>query len=189
LTAGLEVDGRPRRVKPSPFFRPALPIRRSQWHREVAAKLFCEIDRYTGVHTALSVQELGMVIERHDRPMPNAWMNIKTAAAVTPERNELLRCHVVPRQSERHDKTLAMQRIEQLTAIGMVIGAPDQRLLPPFRGAVGGRLFRPIAPGEEVAVAYGVVAGVKGLAFPPELEHSFGDASLIARVLVDRSPA
>src|ERR1700738_3781132 len=79
------------------FSRPALPIRRSPRHREVAAELFCEIDRYTGVHTALSVQELGMVIERHDRPMPNAWMNIKPAAAVTPERNELLRCHVVPR--------------------------------------------------------------------------------------------
>ena len=141
------------------------------------------------MHTALSVQELGMVIERHDRPMPNAWMNIKPAAAVTPERNELLRCHVVPRQSERHDKTLAMQRIEQLAAIGMVIGAPDQRLLPLFRGAVGGRLFRPIAPGEEVAVAYSVVPSLKGLAFPPELEHSFGDASLIPGILVNRSPA
>src|ERR1700738_385555 len=161
------------------FSRPALPIRRSPRHRELASELFCEIDRYTGVHTALSVQELGMVIERHDRPMPNAWMNIKPAAAVTPERNELIRCHVVPRQSERHDKTLAMQRIEQLAAIGMVIGTPDQRLLPLFRGAVGGRLFRPIAPGEQVAVAaYSVVPSVKGLAFPPELEHSFGDASL-----------
>src|ERR1700730_15695124 len=69
----------------------------SHRHREVAAELFCEIDRYTGVHTALAIQQLRMVIERHDRPMPSAWMNIKPAAAVTPERNELLRCHVVPR--------------------------------------------------------------------------------------------
>jgi len=52
-------------------------------------------------------------------------MNIKPAAAVTPERDELLWRHIVARQSERHDKTLAMQRIEQLAAIGMVIGAPD----------------------------------------------------------------
>jgi hypothetical protein len=62
----------------------------------------------------------------------------------------------------------------------MVIGAPDQRLLPQFCRAVDARLLRPVAPGEEVAVAYGVVAGVKGLALPPELEHPFGNTALIA---------
>src|SRR5438045_3125323 len=108
--------------------RPPLPIGPSHRHREVAAEFLCEIDRYTSVDTALSVQEFGMLVERHDCPVPNVWMNIKPAAAVTPERDELLRCHIVPRQCERHDETLAMQRIEQLPAIGMVIGAPDQRL-------------------------------------------------------------
>jgi len=112
-------------------------------HPEVAAEFLCEIDRYSRVDSALSVQEFGLVVERHDRAVPNIWMNIKPAAAVTPERDELLWCHIVPRQGERHDETLVMQRIEQLAAIGMVIGAPDQRLLPQFCRAVGGRLFRP----------------------------------------------
>src|SRR5437868_6924947 len=82
-----------------------------------------------------------------------------------------------------------MQRIEQLAAVGMVIGAPDQRLVPRFCPALGGRLFRPVAPGEEVTVAYGVVPSVKRLAFPPELEHAFCDTTLIARIFVDGSPA
>src|SRR5271154_783713 len=140
-------------------------------HREVAAEFLCEVDRDTGVDTALSVQELGTVVKRHDRPVPDVRMDVEPAAPVTPEGDELVRRHIVPRQCERHDETLAMQRVEQLATIGMVIGAPDQRLLPEFCRAVGGRLFRPVAPGEKVAVAYRVVAGVEGLAFPPELEH------------------
>ena len=87
-------------------------------HREVAAEFLYEIDRYAGVDTSLSVEELGMVVEWHDRSVPNVWMNIKPAAAVAPERDELVWCHIVPRQGERHDKTLAMQRIEQLAAVG-----------------------------------------------------------------------
>src|ERR1700719_30637 len=113
----------------------------SDRHREVAAEFLCEVDRDTGVYTALAVQELGMIVKRHDRPVPNVRMDIKPATAVTPERDEPLRCHIVPRQCERHDKTLAVQRIEELAAIGMVIGAPDQRLLPRSCRAVGGRLF------------------------------------------------
>ena len=52
-------------------------------HREVAAEFLCKIDRDTGVDPALSVQQLGMVVERHDRPVPNIRMNIKPTAAVT----------------------------------------------------------------------------------------------------------
>src|SRR5271155_5280319 len=84
----------------------------SHRHREVAAEFLCEIDRYTGVDPTLPVQELGMVVERHDRPVPNVWMYIKATTAVTPERDKLLWRHIVPRQGERHDETLAVQRIE-----------------------------------------------------------------------------
>jgi hypothetical protein len=77
----------------------------SERHCEVAAEFLCEIDRYTGVDPALSVQELGTVIERHNRPVPNVRMYIKSAAAVTPETNELLWRHIVTRQGERHDET------------------------------------------------------------------------------------
>src|ERR1700747_2589322 len=76
-----------------------LGARPSQRHGEVAAEFLCEIDRYARMHTALSVQKLGMLVERHDRPVPNVWMNIEPAAAVTPERDELLWRHIVARRS------------------------------------------------------------------------------------------
>src|SRR5689334_12686920 len=44
-----------------------LGARPSHRHREVAAEFLWEIDRYAGVNTALSVQELGMIVERYDR--------------------------------------------------------------------------------------------------------------------------
>jgi hypothetical protein len=46
-----------------------------------------------------------------------------------------------------------------------------------------------VAPAEKVAVAHGVVPSVEGLTFPPEFEHSFHDTALIARILIDGSPA
>ncbi len=90
------------------------------------------------------------VVERHDRAVPDVRMDIEPAAAAAPERDEPLplRRHTVPRQGERHDETLAVQRIEQLAAVGVIIGAPDQSLLPQSCRAVGGRLFRPVAPRE-----------------------------------------
>ena len=95
LTARLEVDGPPRRFKPALFSVPALPIAPLRRHAEIAAELFCEIDRYAGMHAALSVQKLGIVVERHDRPVPNIRMNEKASAAVAPERDELLWRHIV----------------------------------------------------------------------------------------------
>src|ERR1700733_12222391 len=71
----------------------------------------------------------------------------------------------------------------------MVIGAPHESPLARPGRAVACRLFRPIAPAEQIAVADGVVARVKRFALPPELEEPFGDAALIARIVVDRAPA
>src|SRR5271166_254657 len=71
----------------------------------------------------------------------------------------------------------------------MIIGAPYQRPMTRFHWPAGGRLFRPIAPAEQIAVADGVVPRAEGLTSPPELEDSFGDPALISRILVDRSPA
>src|SRR5215469_5259703 len=79
--------------------------------------------------------------------------------------------------------------MKELTAVGVVVGAPDQRTLATGTVALGGRLFRPRAPAKQVTVADGVVAGIERVAFPFELEQSFGDTALVAGVAVDRAPS
>jgi hypothetical protein len=73
--------------------------------------------------------------------------------------------------------------------IRVIIGTPDERASTRFHRTAGWRLFRPVAPAEKVSVAHGVVPSVEGLTFPPEFEHSFHDTALIARILIDGSPA
>jgi len=97
---------------------------------------------------ALAIEELRMLVKGHDRAVPDVRIDVEPTAAVTPERDESLRGHIIARHRERHDETFAMQRTEQLAAIGVIIGAPHQRPLPQFCRAVGGRLLRPVAPGE-----------------------------------------
>jgi hypothetical protein len=84
---------------------------------------------------------------------------------------------------------LAAERIEELTAVRMIIGTPDQSAFAqPVRGTAH-RLFRPVAPAEEIAVADGIVSGVQRLAFPAKSEQAFGYAALVARILIDWTPA
>src|SRR6516162_1717769 len=155
----------------------------------IAAEFLREIDGDAGADAALAIEELGMVVKRHDRAVPDVGMNIESAAPVAPKCPEMLRSHIVARQCQRHDETLTVQRIKQLAAIGVIIGPPDQRAVTRSARSLTRRLFRPVAPAKKVAVADGVVSGIKGFAFPPEFEQPRRDAALIARILVDRAPA
>src|SRR5579862_8822663 len=121
--------------------------------------------------------------------MPDIGVDVEAAPAVAPERGEMLRPHIVAGQRERHDEALAVQREEQLAAVRVVIRAPDQRLPARLGGALARRLLGPGAPGKEIAVAHRVVAGVEGVAAPPELEDALGHAALVAGIGVDRPPA
>src|SRR5262249_2636473 len=125
---------------------------------------------------------------RHDRPVPDIRMDVKPAATVTPEHDEPFRRHVVARQRQRHDKALAMHRVEQLSTVRMVIGAPDERASAGPGRAVRGGLVGPGAPAKEITVANRIIACEQRLALPPELKQPFGNATLISRVLVDRAP-
>src|SRR6516162_3681036 len=155
----------------------------------IAAEFLREIDGDAGADAALAIEELGMVVKRHDRAVPDVGMNIESAAPVAPKCPEMLWSHIVARQCQRHDETLTVQRIKQLAAIGVIIGPPYQRAVTRSARSLNRRLFRPVAPAKKVAVADGIVSGIKGFAFPPEFEQPLRDAALIARILVDRAPA
>src|SRR6516162_440799 len=139
--------------------------------------------------TALAVEQLSMVVDRDDGAAPDIGMDIEPALAVAPEGGELVGRYIVSRERERHHKALAMQRVEELTAVGMIVRPPDESALARHGHTVGSRLFGPSAPGEQVRVADRVVARVKRLALPPEFEQALGDSALVARIVVDRSPS
>src|SRR6516162_8699716 len=141
------------------------------------------------MNPALPVEKFRVILMRHDGAMPDIRVDVEAPAAVAPEAGELLRRHVIAGQRQGHQEALAVQGKEQLPAIGMVIGPPDEGLLPLASRAAGGGLLRPVAPAEEIAVADRIVAGVESLALPPELEQAGGHAALIAGIEVDRPPA
>src|SRR5215469_1192397 len=138
---------------------------------------------------ALAVEKLSMVIPRNNRAVPDVRMDVEAALAVAPKAGEFVRCDIVSRERERHHKALAIQRVEELAAVRMIVRSPDESALARYRRAIGSRLFGPSAPGEEVRVADRVVARVKRLALPPEFEEALGDTTLVARIVVDRPPA
>src|SRR5262249_21203996 len=82
-----------------------------------------------------------------------------------------------------------VERIEELPAVGVIVGAPDERALARPAARLAGGLLRPVAPAEEIAVAHRVIACVERLALPGELERAFGYAALVAGVAVDGTPA
>src|SRR5258708_15777183 len=118
----------------------------------------------------LAVEEFRMVVERHDGAVPDVRVDVEPAAAVAPKGHELLRTDVVSRQGKRHDKALAIQRVKELAAIRVIVGAPDQDALAQRTGATCCGLFRPRAPTEEIAVADGVVPSVERVALPRKLD-------------------
>src|SRR5215831_17911265 len=140
------------------------------------------------MHAPLAIEELCLVIERHDRSVPDVRVEIERAATVAPEGNEFLRRHIITGQGERNDEALAPEGMEQLAAVGVVIGAPDERAFPLFLAALARRFLRPVAPAEQVAVAHGVVARVERLALPFKLEQPLSHSALVAGVLIDRAP-
>ena len=92
---------------------------------EVAAELFGKIDGNAGMDSALTVEEFRLVIQWHDRPVPNVRMEIESTIAVAPEADELIGRHIVPGQSERYHEAIAIERIEKLAAVRVIISAPD----------------------------------------------------------------
>src|SRR5258706_7417592 len=155
---------------------------------QIAAELLDEIDRDAGMDAPLPVEELGLVVQRYDRSVPHIGMQVQAAATLAPERQKLFWCYFVSRQRQRHHETLPVEGIEELTAVGVIVRAPDQGALTRSAGGPNGGLFRPIAPAEQVAVAHRVVSRVQGPVLPAKLEQTLGHAALIDAILVHRAP-
>src|SRR5579863_6428111 len=142
------IEKRSRCVSRALRSRPRRRRRPPHRRREIAAELFDEIDRDAGMNTALTVEELRLLVQRHDRPVPYVGVEVEAAAAVAPESHELFRSYIVSRRRQRNDETLSVERIEELTAVRMVVRAPDQGALAQSVAGTRRGLFRPVAPAE-----------------------------------------
>ena len=138
---------------------------------------------------ALTVEEAGVIGVGDDGVVPDVGVQVEGAAAIATEGCEGGRGDVVAGEGEGDDEALARQRREQLAAVRVVVGAPDQGAVARPGRAVGRGVLRPLAPAEQVAVADRVVAGPQGVALPPELEQPLGDAALVAGIRVYWPPA
>ncbi len=121
--------------------------------------------------------------------MPDVGVDIEAAAAVEIERDELLRLQIVAGQGQGNDEGRGIQRKEELPAVGMIIGMPEQHARP-----VGIRLRlrgleRILRPAQKILIAHGVVPPVENLAFPPEGEDTLGGAAFVPGADVDLAPA
>src|SRR6516162_1903871 len=104
-------------------------LRPAQRSTEITAEFRNEVDRDAGVHPSLAIEKLRLVIERHHRAVPHIRVQVERAAAIAPEADELLRRDIVTRQCQRHYEALALERIEELAAVGMIVGTPDEGAL------------------------------------------------------------
>ena len=154
-----------------------------------SSRTLWEVDRDAGVDATLAVQEGRLVGVRREGAVPDVRADVEAVPTVAPEGDERLGRHVIAGRRERDDEALAVHREDQLAAVGMVVGAPDQRPLAGSRRPVGDGFLGQAAPAEEVAVADGVVARKERVAAPGELEEPLGHPALIARVGVHRAPA
>src|ERR1700688_305798 len=111
----------------------------------------------------MAIEDLGLFVERHDRSVPHIGMEVQAAAAVAPESDEFFRRDIIARQRQRHHETPALERIKELAAVRVIVRAPDQGALARTACGFGGGLLRPIAPAEQITVAYRVVARIQSL--------------------------
>src|ERR1700722_103824 len=160
-----------------------------QGRRQIAAEFFDKVDGYARVDPSLAIEKRRFIVHGNDCAVPDIRVQIQAPGAIAPKADEFLRRDVIAGKRERYDETGAVHREEQLTAIGMIVGAPDQSAFTSVIRRRCGNLFRPIAPTEQVAVADGIVRRVERFSMPPKFEQSFGYTPLIARVGVDLTPA
>src|SRR5262249_30519269 len=108
---------------PSPPLFFASPRER---HLEQRAAFLGEIDADARVDAALLVEEAARASAREHALVPDIGMHVEPGAAVEPEGPEVLGLHVVAGQRHRHDERLALEREEELAAVGVVVRVPEQ---------------------------------------------------------------
>jgi hypothetical protein len=126
-------------------------------------------------------------------PLPQLTDNrvirpVESLSAVDTETDELLRCHRITGQGQRHAEGSTVKREEQLSAVGMIVCVPQDHALRQV-GVVYARELCRLGIRQNVMAVDGFVAAVKDVASPFADEHAFGGSALVAGIRIDRSAA
>src|SRR5262245_5716966 len=109
------------------------------------------------MHPALLVEEASGRAHRKDAFVPDAGMDVDAEAAVGPQRDEVLGPKIVARPGDGHDERLAIERKEELAAVGMVVAMPQEHAIAAQRhatlGCFLGRLLGPLAEADDIVAA------------------------------------
>src|SRR6266404_602769 len=159
-----------------------------QLHAQEDAELTGEVAADAGVDAALLVEEAAVVPDRKHAFVPDLGMDVDAEAAVGPEGEKILGLQVVARPGHRHDEGLAVERPEELAAVGMVVAMPQEHAALVQRHAFGCTL-RQVAEADDVMAAHRLVAAEQLVAAPFAGEDAFGRARLVAGAGVELPPA
>ena len=127
-------------------------------------------------------------VDRKHALVPDAGMDVDAEAAVRPEGDEALRLEIVAGQRHRHDEGLAVDRPEELAAVGMVVAMPQQHAAIARLGA-GPRDLRQLAKADDIVSTHRFVAAHKLVAAPFAGEDALRRAALDAGAGIELAPA
>ena len=153
-----------------------------------SAELAREIAAHPRMDLALLVEEAAGRRHRKDALVPDAGMDVDAEAAVRPEGDEVPGPEVVAGQRHRHDEGLAVERPEELAAVGMVVAMPQQHAAVAQLHA-GPRHLGQVAKADDIVSAHRFVAAQKLVAAPFAGEDPLGRAAFDAGAGVEPAPA
>ena len=155
---------------------------------EQDAEFVGEVAAHARMHPALLVEEAAGRTHREDAFVPDAGMDVDAEAAVGPQRDEVFGLQVVARPGDGHDERLAVEREEELAAVGMVVAMPQQHAVA-SQGHAGRGLLGPLAEADDIVAADRFVAPQKLVAAPFAGEDALGRAALDAGAGIELAPA
>ena len=141
----------------------------SQRNAQKYPEFFGQVAADPGVDLALFIVEPGPVRQREDAFVPDVRVDVEATTAVNVERDKVIQLHVVAGKCQWSDERRSIEREEQLAAVGVVVGVPQDHPLSRPGGRCGGeaRIGR---PSQDVLMFHRVVPATQDLALPPEFE-------------------
>jgi len=140
-----------------------------------ASKFSREIDRYARMHGSLAVKEALRAGNCEHTLVPDIRVDIQACAAVEREGHKFFRRNIVPRERKRDYKWFAFERPEELSAVRVIVGMPQEDAFRRPRMLLV-RLMWLFAVPEHIVTSDRRVVPIEDVATPVGVEFTFNGA-------------